>query len=123
METAVRCGNASSQTVMVPGDAWGHPPAELSCEARAVDPRSILGGYQVGALPPEPNPVIPPGDDVIVYVHGGPGSRLGEASDLGRTPLNGGLGRGKQYNAISPEHPRARSSLIVHPPLSVAPHH
>src|SRR5260370_8061654 len=101
MEIAFRCGNASSQTVMVPGDAWGHPPAELSCEARAVDPRSILGGYQVGALPPEPNPVIPPGDDVIVYVHGAPGSPLVEAADPALPPLYPSLRLGHQ----SPVHP------------------
>ncbi len=122
MEIAFRCGNASSQTVMVPGDAWGHPPAELSCEARAVDPRSILGGYQVGALPPEPNPVIPPGDDVIVYVHGGPGSRLEEASDLAGPLLNAGLVRGKRYTVISLDQPSEGYSLMVHPTVIVPPH-
>src|SRR5260370_39789751 len=29
---------------------------------------------QLGVVPPEPAPFIPPGDDIILYIHGGPGS-------------------------------------------------
>jgi hypothetical protein len=39
-------------------------------------------GFELGVLPPEATPTIPAGDDIVLYIHGGPGSRLEEASDL-----------------------------------------
>jgi len=38
--------------------------------------------WKTASIPPTTVPTIPPGDDIIVYLHGGPGSRLEESLDL-----------------------------------------
>jgi hypothetical protein len=48
-------------------------------------------GYQIGVVPPDPVPYIPPGDDIILYIHGGPGSRLEEAGDIANPLMDAGL--------------------------------
>jgi pimeloyl-ACP methyl ester carboxylesterase len=78
--------------------------------------------YQVGVLPPEPKPSIPAGDDIILYLHGGPGSRLEEASDLVGPLLSTGLAKGKHYTLISFDQPSQGYSTAVDP-LDVVPKH
>jgi pimeloyl-ACP methyl ester carboxylesterase len=88
--------------------------------------------YQVGVLPPEPKPAIPQGDDIILYLHGGPGSRLEEAGDLvgpllragdlvGPAP-RAGLAKGKRYTLIAFDQPSQGYSSMVDP-LAVVPEH
>ena len=48
MEIVYRCGNAAPQTVVVPGDAWTHPPADLECTA---SPSSSSGAEPARRLP------------------------------------------------------------------------
>lgn len=72
-------------------------------------------GSPPNQLPPETKPVIPPGDDVIIYVHGGPGSRLEEASDLVKPLLEAGRNRGKGYTLISFDQPSQGYSSMVDP--------
>lgn len=122
MEILFHCGAGANQVVTVPGDAWNNPPAELNCNPTAVTPQSIQGGYQVGVIPPEPKPVIPPGNDIILYVHGGPSSRLEEASDLANPLLAAGLKRGKHYTIISFDQPSQGYSSMVAPDEIVPPH-
>jgi pimeloyl-ACP methyl ester carboxylesterase len=72
-------------------------------------------GYQVGVLPPIPSPTIPPGDDIIIYIHGGPGSKLEEASDLLKPLLDAGLTVGKRYTVISFDQLGQGYSSMVEP--------
>jgi pimeloyl-ACP methyl ester carboxylesterase len=78
--------------------------------------------YQVGVLPPEPRPAIPPGDDIILYLHGGPGSRLEEASDLVGPLLSAGLAKGKHYTLIAFDQPTQGYTSMVEP-LELVPKH
>jgi hypothetical protein len=48
MEIAYRCGDGPAKTVMVPGDAWGRPPANLLC---AASPASGGTPVDAGAVP------------------------------------------------------------------------
>lgn len=79
---------------------------------------------QVGVFPPEPNPVIPAGDDIILYVHGGPGSRLEEASDLVNPLLAAGLGLSppKTFTIISFDQPSQGYSTMKLPAAIVPAH-
>jgi microsomal dipeptidase-like Zn-dependent dipeptidase len=66
MEIKYQCGNGGIRVVTVPGDAWNHPPAALSCEASpSADhtPHADAGNRgQIGTGTPEPPglPRIPP---------------------------------------------------------------
>lgn len=77
--------------------------------------------YQVGVLPPEPKPVIPPGDDIIIYIHGGPGSKLEEASDLVNPLIQEGLKKGKRYTVISFDQVSQGYSSMVEPNAFLPP--
>lgn len=77
-------------------------------------------GYQVGVLPPDSTPTIPVGDDIILYIHGGPGSRLEEASDLVKPLHDAGLARGNRYTVISFDQPSQGYSSMVNP-TSIVP--
>jgi pimeloyl-ACP methyl ester carboxylesterase len=77
--------------------------------------------YQLGVFPPDSVPVIPPGDDVIIYIHGGPGSRLEEASDLVKPLMDAGLKIGKRYTVISFDQPTQGYSTMIDPDTIVAP--
>jgi pimeloyl-ACP methyl ester carboxylesterase len=72
-------------------------------------------GYQVGVVPPDPIPMIPPGDDIILYIHGGPGSKLEEASDLVAPLQAAGLSKGVRYTIISFDQPSQGYSSMVEP--------
>lgn len=76
---------------------------------------------QVPPVPPDPVPAIPPGDDIILYVHGGPGSRLEEAGDLVAPLHRAGLAMGKRYTVISFDQPSQGYSSMVEPTAIVAP--
>ncbi len=67
-------------------------------------------GYKM-SLPPDPVMSIPPGDDIILYIHGGPGSRLEEASDLAG-PL---LQANRSYTLISFDQPSQGYSQMIDP--------
>jgi pimeloyl-ACP methyl ester carboxylesterase len=72
--------------------------------------------YQVGAFPPDPpKPTIPPDDDIILYIHGGPGSKLEEASDLVKPLLDAGLLKNKRYTIISFDQLSQGYSSMVDP--------
>jgi len=66
-------------------------------------------------FPPEAKPVIPPGDDIILYIHGGPGSKLEEASDLANPLIQEGLKRGKRFTVISFDQLSQGYSSMVDP--------
>jgi hypothetical protein len=52
MEITYRCVGGGSTSVEVPGDAWGHPPAQLFCEPQAPPPGNTnTSGSQ--------NPMVP----------------------------------------------------------------
>jgi pimeloyl-ACP methyl ester carboxylesterase len=76
----------------------------------------------VGVFPPEPKPTIPPGDDIIIYIHGGPGSRLEEAGDMVEPLQHWGLAKGKRYTVISFDQPSQGYSSMVDPACVVPPH-
>jgi len=78
--------------------------------------------YQLGVLPPTQQPVIPAGDDIILYVHGGPGSRLEEASDLVNPLLSAGLAIGKHFTVISFDQVSQGYSSMIDPPTLVPAH-
>jgi pimeloyl-ACP methyl ester carboxylesterase len=79
-------------------------------------------GYRLGVLPPEPTPMIPDGDDIILYLHGGPGSRLEEASDLVPQLHISGLTRKKRYTVIAFDQPSQGYSSMLGPDEIVASH-
>ena len=85
-------------------------------------PSPVGAPYQVGVLPPEPNLTIPPGDDIIIYIHGGPGSRLEEAGDMVEPLQRWGLQKGKRYTVISFDQPSQGYSSMVDPACVVPPH-
>jgi pimeloyl-ACP methyl ester carboxylesterase len=78
--------------------------------------------FQVGLPPPEAVPSIPPGDDLIVYIHGGPSSRLEEASDLAPQLLAAGASVGTHYTVIAFDQPSQGYSQMLDP-WAVAPPH
>jgi len=73
--------------------------------------------YQLGVLPTQPRPVIPDGDDIILYVHGGPGSRLEEASDLVNPLIDLGpaYSNGKRFTVISFDQVSQGYSSMIDP--------
>jgi pimeloyl-ACP methyl ester carboxylesterase len=75
----------------------------------------------VPPVPPDPVPAIPPGDDIILYVHGGPGSRLEEAGDLVAPLHRAGLASGKRYTVISFDQPSQGYSSMIEPTWIVPP--
>jgi len=76
--------------------------------ASAVGPDSLQ-------LPPAAVPSISSGDGLIVYVHGGPGSRLEESSDLVPALIAEGLKHGKKYTVVSFDQPtQGYSSMHDH---------
>lgn len=78
--------------------------------------------FQLGVLPPDPKPTIPAGNDIILYLHGGPGSRLEECGDLVKPLHDAGLKKGKRYTVIAFDQPsQGYSSMVDH--RSVAPTH
>ena len=81
-------------------------------------------GYQVGVVPPDPVPNIPPGDDIILYIHGGPGSRLEEAGDIANPLIYAGLQlqTPKHYTVISLDQPSQGYSRMVDHTAIVPPH-
>ena len=80
--------------------------------------------YQLGTLPPDPTPTIPDGDDIILYLHGGPGSRLEEAADLvGPLQVAGAnLTPPKRYTVIAFDQPSQGYSSMLGPDQMVPPH-
>jgi len=79
--------------------------------------------YQLGVLPTQPQPVIPDGDDIILYVHGGPGSRLEEASDLVNPLIALGSAYGsKRFTVISFDQVSQGYSSMIDPPTLVPAH-
>src|SRR5581483_3648975 len=80
--------------------------------------------FQLGVLPPEPTPAIPEGDDIILYLHGGPGSRLEEASDLvGQLHAEGlKLNPPKRYAVIVFDQPSQGYSSMLDPDQIVPSH-
>jgi len=74
-----------------------------------------MAAFQLGVLPPEQKPSIPEGDDIILYVHGGPGSRLEECSDLVPHLHAAGLAKGKRYTVIAFDQPSQGYSTMVGP--------
>jgi pimeloyl-ACP methyl ester carboxylesterase len=78
--------------------------------------------YQLGVLPTQPQPVIPDGDDIILYVHGGPGSRLEEASDLVNPLIELGPGYGKRFTVISFDQVSQGYSSMIGPSALVPAH-
>jgi len=77
--------------------------------------------FELGVLPPETTPTIPDSDDIVLYIHGGPGSRL-EASDLVGPLHAAGLAQGKRFTVIAFDHPRQGYSSMIDP-LDVVPPH
>jgi pimeloyl-ACP methyl ester carboxylesterase len=73
--------------------------------------------YQPGVLPPEPIPTIPDGDDIILYIHGGPGSRLEECGDLvGELHTAGGnLDPPKRFTIIAFDQPSQGYTSMLGP--------
>jgi pimeloyl-ACP methyl ester carboxylesterase len=72
-------------------------------------------GYQVNVIPADPIPTIPAGDDIILYIHGGPGSRLEEASDLVKPLIEAAPAKGKRYTIISFDQLSQGYSSMVDP--------
>ena len=72
--------------------------------------------FKLDELPPAP-PIaaIPDKDDIILYLHGGPGSRLEEAGDLVKPLHDAGLARGKRYTVISFDQPSQGYSSMIDP--------
>jgi pimeloyl-ACP methyl ester carboxylesterase len=79
-------------------------------------------GYQVGVIPPEPPPKIPDGNEIILYLHGGPGSRLEEAGDLVPQLHAEGLKKGKKYTVIAFDQPSQGYSSMIDAVEVVPPH-
>jgi pimeloyl-ACP methyl ester carboxylesterase len=73
--------------------------------------------YQLGVLPPELTPTIPEGDDIILYIHGGPGSRLEECSDLvGQLHIAGAnLDPPKRFTVIAFDQPSQGYTSMLGP--------
>jgi pimeloyl-ACP methyl ester carboxylesterase len=80
--------------------------------------------YQLGVLPPEPTPTIPDGDDIILYIHGGPGSRLEESGDLvGQLHSEGNkLNPPKRYTVIAFDQPSQGYTSMLGPDQIVPTH-
>jgi hypothetical protein len=80
--------------------------------------------YQLGVLPPEPTPTIPDGDDIILYIHGGPGSRLEECADLvGQLHSEGNkLNPPKRYTVIAFDQPSQGYTSMLGPDQIVPTH-
>jgi hypothetical protein len=53
MEIIYSCGDGRSDTVLVPGDAWNHPPALLECKVRDFDVVTA-GGVDANRFPLNP---------------------------------------------------------------------
>ena len=71
--------------------------------------------WKTASIPPTTVPTIPPGDDIIVYLHGGPGSRLEESLDLVPKLHAAGLAKGKRYTVIGFDQPSQGYSSMVDP--------
>jgi pimeloyl-ACP methyl ester carboxylesterase len=78
--------------------------------------------YQFGVLPSNQTPTIPSGDDIILYVHGGPGSRLEECGDLVKPLHDAGLRRGRRYTVVAFDQPSQGYSSMVDPDRVVPSH-
>jgi len=80
--------------------------------------------YQLGVLPPEPTPTIRDGDDIILYIHGGPGSRLEESGDLvGQLHSAGSkLDPPKRYTVIAFDQPSQGYTSMLGPDQIVPTH-
>jgi len=90
----------------------------VKCQTDPVFSNTVMPtrtAFQVGVLPPKPIPSIPAGDDIILYVHGGPGSRLEEASDLVAPLQREGLAVGKHYTIISFDQVSQGYSSMIDP--------
>jgi alpha-beta hydrolase superfamily lysophospholipase len=81
-------------------------------------PSLALGAKRVP--PPEPKPRIPPGDEIVLYLNGGPGSRLEESLDLIPKLQRAGLRRGKRYTVIAFDPPNEGYSSRLDP-TNIAP--
>ncbi len=92
-----------------------------SAQSGPVAPPEPSVPYRLGVLPGDPTPTIPTGDDIILYIHGGPGSRLEEASDLIKPLHDAGLAKGKRYTVISFDQPSQGYSSMVDPTSIVSP--
>ncbi len=101
----------------------------------AGDPHAGFGGwssvsqfppapaaYQLGVLPSEASPTIPEGDEIILYLHGGPGSRLEEAADLVGPLHAAGISKGKRYTVIAFDQPSQGYSSMLGPDQIVPTH-
>jgi len=103
----------------------GNHPEKVKCQSdtvysNVVQPTKLA--FQVGVLPATPVPSIPAGDDIILYVHGGPGSRLEEASDLVAPLQREGLAVGKHYTLISFDQISQGYSSMIDPDFLVPQH-
>lgn len=72
--------------------------------------------------PPPPAPSIPVGNDIVLYLHGGPGSRLEEASDLVAPLMAAGRALGRSYTIIAFDQPSQGYSTALDPSVVVKPH-
>jgi pimeloyl-ACP methyl ester carboxylesterase len=79
-------------------------------------------GFELGVLPPEATPTIPAGDAIVLYIHGGPGSRLEEAGDLVGPLHAAGLAKGKRFTVVAFDQPSQGYSSMIDP-LDVVPPH
>jgi pimeloyl-ACP methyl ester carboxylesterase len=81
-----------------------------------------LTGISIIPAPAPAVPTIPPGDDIILYLHGGPGSRLEEASDLLGPLLDAGKAHGRQFTIIAFDQPSQGYTEHLDPLCVAQPH-
>jgi pimeloyl-ACP methyl ester carboxylesterase len=119
MEINFHCGNGPAQRIMVPGDAWNSPPAQLVCSDPTLtnQPESVGGtiaqDYQFVTPPPEPcdppDPrgyVIPP-PDMLDWT---PTKSIGDYTFLGFRPPQPATR--SMYNSPSAANPGAPASTL-----------
>jgi pimeloyl-ACP methyl ester carboxylesterase len=104
--------------------ATGHPNVGYGPWALVSQFPPAPAAYQLGVLPPEPTPTIPDGDDIILYIHGGPGSRLEECADLVGQLHGAGskLDPPKRYTVIAFDQPSQGYTSMLGPDQIVPTH-
>jgi pimeloyl-ACP methyl ester carboxylesterase len=98
-------------SVIVPTPAGANSSIELSI-------RYIIASSQGTTAVPE-NPYIPPGNEVVLYIHG-EGSRAEEAADFIPALFSVGRAAGRSFTVVAFDQPDCGYSTMV-PHLSVAP--
>jgi hypothetical protein len=94
-----------------------HPlaAAAIGVCASAICVTAQAQGFSM-SVPREPVASIPPGDDIILYIHGGPGSRLEEAADITPWLLYPFTTKnGRTYTVISFDQPSQGYSQMIDP--------